>query len=553
MNNGDSMLILRYRNNLWLLILLFSTIFNAPKATAQKLHLCSESQPENLSLYYKWWNLLHYTIDIQPDYQSKSIQGTNKIRFVALQEGQVVQIDLQSPMEISHVGWNKVALAYKRIKDAYLITFPRKIRKGEVNSIEIIFHGKPIESHKPPFDNGWIWQKDKKNNPWISIACEGSGASIWLPCKEVLYDEPDNGVLFNINVPDSLVAVANGRLIQKIKHRCGTTSYQWKVVSPINNYNIVAYIGKYKTWHQNHLGKAGNLDCDFWVLNDNVNKAKLHFKQVDTMLNCFEYWLGKYPFYKDGYKIVEAPMPGMEHQSAIAYGNKFENGYNGYDISTTGWGLKWDFILVHESSHEWFGNSITSCDNSNTWLHEGFAKYMETIYTDYVFGKAAGNAYAIGTWKKIKNDEPIIGNNTSDRYYKGSAMLHIIRQIIGDAKFRGWLHQLNLSFYHATVNTEQVLDNLNKFTGQDFTKIFEQYLHTIQVPELAYYFDKNLYYFRWTNCVANFSMPVKIQIGKERQIILPTAKWNKITIKSSDRNTIIVDSNLYINSYRSKL
>lgn len=340
MHNSTKIMTSPNRKVIWLLILTIGTILGGNKAIAQKKTPNVENQPMNTSPYYKWWNLLHYTISIRPDYAKKYIQGTNQIQFEVIQNGKMMRIDLQAPMQVIKVTWNKTTLPFKKQENAYMITFPQVLKKGLVDSIRITFKGKPIESNKPPFDNGWIWQKDNKNNPWVSVACEGSGASIWLPCKDVLYDEPDKGVLFNIRVPDSLVAVSNGRLTKKVKHKDGTTTFQWQVISPINNYNIIPYIGKYITWHRNHSGIAGNLDTDFWVLKDDSIKAIQHFKQVDTMLNCFEYWLGKYPFYKDGYKLVEAPMPGMEHQSAIAYGNNFKNGYNGYDISGTGWGLK---------------------------------------------------------------------------------------------------------------------------------------------------------------------------------------------------------------------
>lgn len=537
------------KNGYWICILLLITLALEKKVSAQKQTPPFETLPLNTDPYYKWWNLLHYTISIQPDYINKKIQGTNMVKFKALQEGQVMRIDLQDPMQILQITWEKNPLYYKKNKNAYLISFPQKIKKGQVDSIKIVFQGKPSASHKPPFDNGWIWQKDKNNNPWISVACEGSGASIWFPCKETLYDEPDKGVIFNITVPDSLVAVSNGRLTRKINHPDNTVTFQWQVVSPINNYNIIPYIGKYVNWHSNHKGIAKTLDVDFWVLNNDLARAKQHLKQTDTMLNCFEYWLGKYPFYEDGYKLVEAPMPGMEHQSAIAYGNNFKNGYNGYDISGTGWGLKWDFILVHESSHEWFGNSITSCDNRHTWLHEGFAKYMETIYTGYAFGKQAGNAYCIGTWQKIKNDLPIIGNNTSDKYYKASAMLHMIRQITGDQIFKGWLHELNRVYYHSTINTHNILVCLNNYTGMDFTKIFKQYLYTTQVPHLEYYIKSDGLHFRWTNCVPGFAMPIKIKVGKKHKILHPKTKWNTVSIKSSNKGKILIDSNYYVHSH----
>ena len=508
-----------------------------------------ETVPANVIPAHKWWNLLHYAISIVPDYNAKFISGSNSITFSALEAGKVMQIDLQEPMIITGIIWRNSPIAFKKEKNAYTITFPENITKGKTETITVTFKGHPHTALKPPFESGWIWATDKKGRPWMSVACEGSGASIWLPCKEVLYDEPDQGTSFSITVPDTLTAVANGRLQRKKKENNGTVTYTWIVTNPINNYNIIPYIGKYVTWHENYAGIKGKLDCDYWVLDYSLNKAQKHLKQTDTMLHCFEYWLGPYPFYEDSYKLVEAPMPGMEHQSAVAYGNGFENGYSGKNLSGTVWGLKWDFILVHESGHEWFGNSITESGNGDSWIHEGFTKYLETLFTDYVFGKEAGTEYVNGTWKRIKNDEAIIGSNTSDKYYKGSAMLHMIRQITGDTVFRSWLHKVNSVFYHHTVNTEQILALLNDHTKNDFTPIFNQYLRTRQLPVLEYYVQNNILNYHWSNCIDNFAMPLKVSLdGSNYMFIYPTTDWKKLAIQSTGADTLLVDKNFYVNA-----
>jgi aminopeptidase N len=534
-----------------LLFIFILSICTFTQAFSQKYRQNSETVPPRIAPASSWWNLLHYTINITPDHITKTITGSNKIEFSALQSGRELQIDLQEPMTIESISWRNTSLPFKKDKnDSYIITFPNDILKGSEETITVTFKGKPQESHKPPFDNGWIWATDQKGRPWMSIACEGSGASIWLPCKDVLYDEPDNGTTFSITVADTLTAVANGRLQEKKTNHNGTSTYTWKVTSPINNYNIIPYIGKYVTWHENYAGIKGKLDCDYWVLDYNLPIAQKHLKQTDTMLHAFEYWMGPYPFYKDSYKLVEAPMPGMEHQSAVAYGNGFQNGYGGKDfISGTGWGLKWDFILVHESGHEWFGNSITASSGGETWIHEGFTKYLETLYTDYAFGKQAGNTYALGTWKRIKNDKVIIGNDTPDKYYKGSAMLHMIRQIIGDAAFRGWFKKLNSVFYHHTVSTEQILTLLNDYTKKDFTPVFNQYLRTTQVPTLDYYFQGNVLNYRWSNCVDGFAMPLKVSFDSSNyKFIYPTTKWHQLAIEPTDPKALLVDSNFYVNN-----
>jgi aminopeptidase N len=473
-----------------------------------------------------WWDLLYYRIAIKPDYTRKFISGSNSIRFKVVHPGQEMQIDLQDPMLIRTVSRHGVPLSFRREANMWWIRFPRPLLKGDIDTIDIGFEGTPRAAVHPPYDNGWVWATDHEGRPWISVTCEGSGASIWLPCKDVLRDEPDSGVSMSITVPDSLTAVGNGRLKEKTVHQDGTTTWRWAVVNPINNYDIIPYIGKYVTWHETFNGEKGTLDCDYWVLNDDLPRARHQFKQVDSILRCYEYWMGPYPFYEDSYKVVEAPYPGMEHQSAIAYGNGFADGFHGKDLSGTGWGLLWDFILVHETAHEWFGNSITGQGDGDGWIHEGFAKYAETIYTTCVSGAAAGDDYAMGIARRIRNDAPIVTGNTQDKYDKGSAMLHMIRQILGDETFRSLLHALNKKFYHETVSTAELIDYCSRFTGRDLSKIFEQYLYTTEVPVLEYDLRDGDLQYRWTNCVTGFNMPVEIvPKGQPAIWIHPTGQW----------------------------
>ncbi len=555
----------------------------------------TEHCPADMSPWRRWWNVIHYDINIKPDYHRQSIEGINQIRFQVLTADSILQIDLAQPLTITSIQWGKHRLSIHRKEGAYIVVFPSKLKAGTVQTIIISYGGRPGSAKRPPWDSGWIWAKDRKGRPWMSVACEGSGASIWLPCKDVAYDEPDSGMDIHITVADTLVAVANGRLIG-VEHlgpvtpmartgipiadarpmartgkpiagarpmartgnpiagvdpeHSGTSTYHWRVVNPINNYDIIPYIGKYVTWHENYAGLKGNLDCDYWVLDYNLDLAQQHFRQVDTMLPCFESWMGPYPFYEDGYKLVEAPMPGMEHQSGIAYGNGFQNSYLGKDLSHTGWGLKWDFILVHESGHEWFGNSISSAEQGESWIHEGFTKYLESLYTAYVYGAQAGNEYAMGINGRILNDAPVIGSGSSDQYNKGSAMLHMINIILGDSAFRQYLIGLNKTFYHQTVSTVQILDYLNTSTGQDFTAIFDQYLKTTMIPCLAYRFSNGKLCFRWTHCVGRFRMPVRVMLQTPATNvpgtpirspntftwIYPTEQWQTMAFTSVERS-----------------
>lgn len=479
-----------------------------------------------------WWNLLKYELSVTPDYAAKSVSGDNAITFSALTDGQTLQIDLQEPMKLLSVTWGRKKLTFTREGNAFHVQFPKKIKAGTVQTIVCRYEGNPQIAVRPPWGGGWIWTKDQQGRPWMTVADEGLGLSCWLPCKDHLYDEPDSGVVMHITAADSLVAIGNGRLRNKRSNGNGTTTWTWVVVNPINSYDIIPYIGKYVNWSSEYQGEKGQLDCNFWVLDYNLEKAKPQFKQVDTMLSAFEYWEGPYPFYEDGYKLVEAPHLGMEHQSNIAYGNRFENGYLGRDLSGTGWGLRWDFIIVHESGHEWFGNSITDKDAADMWIHEGFTNYAETLYTTYLYGTEAGDDYCIGTRKNVTNDRPIIGTygvnkeGSGDMYYKGGNMLHMIRQIVGDSAFRGMLRGLQKTFYHQTVTTQQIESYMSDYARTDLSKIFDQYLRTTKIPVLSFQSNGDVISYRWTNCVPGFNMPIKVYVGTSpEKWITPTTDW----------------------------
>lgn len=506
------------------------------------------------------WNVLHYDVTVQPDYATKTIKGKNIIRFY--DEGaKLMQIDMQEPMIIDSIVGNNKALPLKREGNVYWAEYrdPNaryKIKPGPAD-ITVYFHGKPTEAVRPPWDGGWIWKKDKQGSPWMSVACQGLGASVWMPCKDYQGDEPDNGAILRIIVPDSLTGIGNGRLIAKEAYGKGFTKYSWEVKNPINSYNIIPYIGKYSHFGEKYEGEKGILDMDYWVLDSNITKAKTHFADARRTMEALEHWFGPYPFYEDGYKLVEAPHLGMEHQSAVAYGNNYKMGYLGNDLSGTGWGLKWDFIIVHESGHEWFGNNITSNDIADMWIHEGFTNYSETLFTDYFYGKEAGNDYVAGIRKTIQNDIPIIGpygvnkEGSGDMYNKGGNMLHTIRNIIGnDKKFRNILRGLNKTFYHQTVTTQQVENFMSKKAGIDLSKVFDQYLRSTTIPVLEYKTEGNNIAYRWSNAVAGFNMPVKVQLDStvnKQKMIYPTTAWKQIKQPANfDIKKFKADRNFYI-------
>jgi aminopeptidase N len=517
-----------------------------------------------------WWDVMHYSITVNPDYNTKSISGEVTIKFTARAgKQQPMQVDLQSPMVIDKVLFKSGTpeAPGKEIKDiahnknVWLINFGQHefplTGKPIYQYLTISFHGTPREAIRPPWDGGWIWKKDRNGNPWMSVACQGLGASVWYPCKDHQSDEPDFGATLNIITPDSLVAVGNGRLSGKKAAGNGKVQYTWDVKAPINNYCIVPYIGKYVNFGETYAGESGPLSLNYWVLDYNLEKAKKHFTDVPRMMKAFEHWFGPYPFYEDGYQLVDAPHLGMEHQGATAYGNGYLKGYAGSDLSGTGWGLKWDFIIVHESGHDWFANSITTADIADMWVHEGFTNYSETLFTEYFYGKKAGSDYVEGIRSQVANDVPIIGTygvnkeGSVDMYYKGANMLHTIRSVINDdEKFRSILRGLNTEFYRKITTTQQVEAYISKKAGIDFSKIFDQYLRTIKIPVLLYKINGSQLSYQWSNCVPGFSMPVKIACGDSSyRFIYPISgeyKTEQLPATGNNTDKLKVDRNFYV-------
>jgi aminopeptidase N len=513
-----------------------------------------------------WWDATKYDLHVNFNLEDSSISGYNVIYFKALKTGNEMQIDLQEPMVIDSVFVNsrlEQGQAVTKINDtcikrdgnAFFIRFRNYYPNVDYwNSLTVYYHGKPKVAKNAPWDGGIIWKKDKAGNPWIAVACQGLGASVWYPCKDYQGDEPDSATM-HFTAPSNLISVSNGRLKSIKDNGDGKSTYTWTLVSPVNNYNISPYIGKYVHFGEVYKGEKGNLTMDYWVLDSNLTKAKKQFKDAPRMMKAFEYWFGPYPFYEDGYKLVDAPYLGMEHQSAVAYGNGYRNGYFGKDLSGSGQGMKWDFIIVHESGHEWFGNNITAKDIADMWIHEGFTNYSETLFTEYYYGKKAATEYIVGIRKKIQNDRPIIGhygvNNegSGDMYYKAGNMLHTIRQVINnDEKFRGVLRGLNKTFYHQTVTTKEIEGYISKKSGIDFSKVFDQYLRTTKIPMLEYKTVNGKLFYRWNNCVEGFNMPLKIYNDKGNLIFIRPSSEFKMVPK--DVKDIKVDENFYVDVHK---
>ncbi len=497
-----------------------------------------------------WWDLSYYHLDVKVNPSDSSLKGSNTIRYKVLNECQILQIDLQYPMQISKITQDGKMLTYNRDGNAYFIMLTKKQVAGDYNEIIIDFGGKPKVSVKPPWSGGLSWKRDANQNPLIVTTCQGDGASLWWPCKDHQYDEPDS-VLITVRVPEGLTDVSNGRLRGSIKNADHSTTFTWFVSKPINNYCVNLNIADYVYFGEKYKGEKGILDCDYYVLSYNLEKAKLQFREVKRMMEALEYWFGPYPFYEDSYKLIEVPYPGMEHQSSVTYGNGYENGYVKTDESNTGWGLKFDFIIVHESAHEWFGNSITSKDVADMWIHEAFGAYSESLFLNYHFGKQACSDYVIGTRAKVRNDRPVIGpydvntEGSHDMYYKGANMLHTLRQVVDDdEKFREMIRGMSEQFYHQTVTTEQIEDYMSESTGKDLKPFFNQYLRDVRIPVFEYTLKEDILKYRWSNCVVGFDMPLKITLDNTTKLVYPATEWKQVT---TDKNAKIgTDKNFYV-------
>ena len=508
--------------------------------------------------FRKNWDVLQYDITVKPNFVNKTIEGNCAMKFYD-NGATKMQIDLQEPMLLDSAKDETGKLySFAREKNVYWLAYrdmfsKMKIMPG-IKTLTFYFHGKPKEAKRAPWDGGWIWKKDKNNNPWMSVACQGLGASVWYPCKDIQSDKPDSGAILQIIVPDSLVAVGNGRMTNKKILGNGNTKYTWQVKNSINNYCIIPYIGKYVNFGEKYPGLKGNLDMNYWVMDYNLEKAKKQFTDAPKMMKAFEYWFGPYPFYEDGYQLVDAPHLGMEHQSATAYGNGYKMGYAGSDLSGTGIGLLWDFIIVHESGHEWFANNVCTSDIADMWVHEGFTCYSETLFTEYYYGKDSALIYLKGLRKNIQNDENIIGaygvnkEGSGDMYYKGANMLHTIRQIANnDELFRAMLIEINSKYHLKTVTTQEIEEYMSQKLKLNLTGIFNQYLRTIKIPTLEYKKEGKKLLYRWTNAVENLNMPLKLMVGKEQIIINPTNEWQKQKVKKAvSISDIKVDDNYYI-------
>ena len=531
-------------------------IFTPATASAQEISR-QETLRGSITPERAWWDLQHYHLTLSVNPASKTIDGNNIIAFNVLQPSKKMQIDLQEPLKISKILWKQNELEFEREGNVFWVTFPEKLAKDSEHQIQVFYGGKPVISRRPPWSGGFTWRKDEKGFDFIATSCQGDGASIWWPCKDHGYDEPDNGVNISVTVPENLVAVSNGRLKSTEKNpEKKTRTFHWAVTQPINNYCVNVNIGNYSNFKETLQGEAGELELDYWVLDHQRRTAEKHFREVPRTIKAFEHWFGKYPFYEDSYKLVVVPYLGMEHQSSVTYGNGFRNGYRGTDLSGTGVGMKFDFIIVHESGHEWFGNNISMKDVADMWIHESFTNYSENLFVEYHFSKEEAERYVIGCRKRVNNDRPIIGTynanreGSGDMYYKGGNMIHTIRHIIDDdKKWRAILRGLNKDFYHSIVTTEQIENYISKKSGFDFSKYFDQYLRTVMIPKLEYELDGTDVRCKFTNVVKGFEIPVKVLINGQPQRVTIGEKTTTI-LNNTPVESFDVDRNFYIDVSR---
>ncbi len=502
------------------------------------------------------YDLNYYHLDVRLDPARRFISGSNLFRFTATRALTRLQFDLFANLTVEKVVFRGNALAFAREGNAVFVTFPQPLAKGSREEFTVFYSGPPTVAKKAPWDGGLVFAQDAAGQPWVATACQGVGASIWWPCKDQQADEVDS-MLISVSVPNGLKDVSNGRLRKTTKLKDGYTRFDWAVRNPINNYDVALNVGNFQHFADSYQGEKGPLTLDYWVLPENLAKARTQFAaNVKPMLKSMESWFGPYPWYQDGYKLVDAPHLGMEHQSAVAYGNKYQNGYLGKDRSNTGWGLKWDFIIIHESGHEWFGNNITTKDIADMWVHESFTTYSESLFVESQFGKAAGQEYLHGQRRNIQNDGPIIGpygvnqEGSSDMYDKGSNLLNMLRTVINDdAKWRQLLRGLSATFYHQTVTGQQVIDYINRESGKDLTKIFDQYLRYRTIPTLEIRMENNQAVARWVANVDKFDMPVRMRLkGGEYQLVPVSTKFAPIKeLAGATKENLEVDTfNYYI-------
>lgn len=520
-----------------LLLFGFQTI-NAQETFSRKDSLQGGLRPERTC-----FDVMRYDLNIKINIDEKFIVGFNDVTFKVVENTKKIQVDLFQNMQVDSIVFNTQKLNYKRDFNAVFIDFPSELASNSEKTIRFYYSGKPQVARNAPWDGGFVFKKDSAGKPWVAVACQGTGASLWYPVKDSQSDEPDFGATIKIAVPNGLMDVSNGRLTGSEDLKNGYTRWDWEVKNPINTYDITVNIANYAHIHDN----LDDLDIDYYVLKENEEKAKVHFEEVKPMLTCYQSKFGKYPFTEDGYKLVETPYLGMEHQSAVAYGNKYKQGYMGSDLSRTGVGLLFDYITIHESGHEWFGNSITSKDIADMWIHEGFTQYTELVFIECQFGYEKAMLYGKGLKYNVQNDRPIIGNygvnneGSGDMYPKGALLLNTLRHVINnDDLWWKMILKYSETFRHKIIDTETVISFFNEESKMNLRPIFNQYLRYTSIPELVIKQNKKKLEFKWNASEPNFNMPIDVKVDGKEYRILPTSDFTKSKFKIKKLNDVEV-------------
>lgn len=514
-------------------IFLFISIGVSAQNITRKDSLQGGLRPERTD-----YDVQRYDLNITLNPDEKYISGYNDITFKVVNATDKIQVDLFENMKVDSIIFDNKKLNYTRDNDAVFIDFPGKLKTGTEEKLRFYYSGNPVVAKNAPWDGGFVFSKDSNKKHFIGVAVQGTGASLWFPVKDHQTDEPDRGASVKVAVPNGLMNVSNGRLTGSEDVGNGYTRWDWEVKNPINNYTITLNVADYAHIHDNLNG----LDIDYYVLKENEKKAKKHFEEVKPMLECFESKFGKYTFYEDGYKLVETPYLGMEHQSAVAYGNKYRKGYLGYDMTMTGVGLLFDYITIHESGHEWFGNSITSADIADMWIHEGFTTYSESVFVECRYGYDKAMKYLNGQGRNVSNDKPVIGifgvnkRGSGDMYYKGAQLLNTLRHIVNDdEKWWAILYKYAETYRKQVIGTETVVKFFNSESGMNLTPVFNQYLRYRNIPILQLRTSGTNIEYRWKTDVENFEMPIEIKANGENIRLKATNNWQQLDgIKSAE-------------------
>lgn len=525
-------------------LFLFLTCISYAQNFTRRDTLQGSLRPERNAFDVQRYDL---NITINPDY--RTVVGYNDITFKLISKTSKIQLDLFENMRVDSILLEGNKLTYQRELDAVFIDLPAQLPVDTEQKIRFYYAGKPLVAKRAPWDGGFVWKKDSNGNDFIGVAVQGTGASLWYPVKDHQTDEPDRGASVKVAVPNGLMNVSNGRFLGKEELKDGYTRWDWEVKSPINNYNIVINIADYVHIHET----LDDLDLDYYVLRENEAKARQHFEEVKPMMHCFQEKFGVYPFIEDGFKLVETPYLGMEHQSAVAYGNKYMKGYLGNDMTGTGVGMLFDYITIHETGHEWFGNSITSKDIADMWIHESFTTYSESVFVECQFGYAKAMEYINGQKRMVGNQKPVIGQfgvnfktGNSDMYYKGALMLNTIRHMLdNDEKWWQLIRKYAETFRHQIIETKDVVDFFTKESGMNLVPVFDQYLKYTKLPELEFRAHKKSIEARWNTDVTGFEMPIEFYSNNKKFRISVKNNWVKLPdVKAVEAINIVMDKML---------